>query len=86
MSEEDLTTTEDAIDLDFEEAGGSTANKFEDFEQNGLLLKIATDGIAIQDYVKRLKESDILVAVDGELFLEGPAAVSYTHLTLPTKA
>ena len=23
MSEEDLTTTEDAIDLDFEEAGGS---------------------------------------------------------------
>ena len=73
MSEEDLTTTEDAIDLDFEEAGGSTANKFEDFEQNGLLLKIATDGIAVQDYVKRLKESDILVAVDGELFLEGPA-------------
>ncbi|MEK9815141.1 MAG: hypothetical protein VW419_10510, partial [Paracoccaceae bacterium] len=73
MSEENLTTTEDAIDLDFEEAGGSTANKFEDFEQNGLLLKIATDGIAVQDYVKRLKESDILVAVDGELFLEGPA-------------
>ena len=36
-------------------------------------MKIATDGIAIQDYVKRLKESDILVAVDGELFLEGPA-------------
>ena len=28
MSEEDLTTTTDAIDLDFEEAGGSTANKF----------------------------------------------------------
>ena len=74
MSEEDLTTTEDAFDLDLAEAdGGSPAGQFEDFEQNGLLLKIATDGIAIQDYVKRLKESDILVAVDGELFLEGPA-------------
>ena len=74
MSEEDLTTTEDGFDLDLAEAdGGSPAGQFEDFEQNGLLLKIATDGIAIQDYVKRLKESDILVAVDGELFLEGPS-------------
>ena len=74
MSEEELTTTENAIDLDLAEAdGGSPAGQFEDFEQNGLLLKIASDGIAIQDYVKRLKESDILVAVDGELFLEGPA-------------
>ena len=74
MSEEDLTTTEDAFDLDLAEVdGGSPEGQFEDFEQNGLLLKIATDGIAIQDYVKRLKESDILVAVDGELFLEGPA-------------
>ena len=74
MSEEDLTTTDDAFDLELEEAmGGSPAGEVEDFEQNGLLLKIATDGIAIQDYVKRLKESDILVAVDGELFLEGPA-------------
>jgi hypothetical protein len=47
-----------------------------DFDQNGLLLKIATDGIAIQDYVKRLKESDILVAVDGELYLDGPAKLN----------
>ena len=74
MSEEDLTTTEYASDLDLDEfVGGSPAGQFEDFEQNGLLLKIATDGISVQDYVKRLKESDILVAVDGELFLEGPA-------------
>ena len=74
MSEEELTTTENAFDLDLAEAdGGSPAGQFEDFEQNGLLLKIASDGIAIQDYVKRLKESDILVAVDGELFLEGPS-------------
>ncbi len=48
----------------------------EDFDQNGLLLKIATNGIAIQDYVKRLKESDILVAVDGEVFLDGPAKLN----------
>lgn len=45
----------------------------DDFDQNGLLLKIASDGIAIQDYVKRLKESDILVAVDGEIYRDGPS-------------
>lgn len=45
----------------------------EDFDQNGLLLKIASDGIAIQDYVKKLKESDILVAVDGEIYRDGPS-------------
>jgi len=47
-----------------------------DFDQNGLLLKIATDGIAVQDYVKRLKESDILVAVDGEIYRNGPAKLN----------
>ena len=74
MSEEDFTTTEYDFDPDVAEAeGGSPGKQFEDFAQNGLLLKIATDGIAIQDYVKRIKESDILVAVDGEIFLEGPA-------------
>ena len=39
----------------------------DDFEQNGLLLKIAVNGITVQDYVKKLQESDILVAVDGNL-------------------
>ena len=47
-----------------------------DFDQNGLLLKIATDGISVQDYVKRLKESDILVAVDGEIYRDGPAKLN----------
>ena len=47
-----------------------------DFEQNGLLLKIATDGISVQNYVKRLKESDILVAVDGEVYRDGPAKLN----------
>ena len=45
----------------------------EDFDQNGLLLKIAVNGITVQDYVKRLKESDILVAVDGKIYRDGPA-------------
>ena len=45
----------------------------EDFDQNGLLLKIAVNGITVQDYVKQLKESDILVAVDGKIYRDGPA-------------
>ena len=72
MSEEELPQDENA------EAGSELDNEtvaetdIVDFEQNGLLLKIATNGIAILDYVKRLKESDILVAVDGEVYTEGP--------------
>ncbi|NBV62833.1 MAG: hypothetical protein EBR73_17580, partial [Rhodobacteraceae bacterium] len=42
------------------------------FEQNGQLLKIATRGLTVYDYVKKLKESDILIAVDGKLYLDGP--------------
>jgi uncharacterized membrane protein YqaE (UPF0057 family) len=45
----------------------------EDFDQNGLLLKIATNGLSIPDYVKKLKEADILVAIDGKLYENGPA-------------
>ena len=45
----------------------------EDFDQNGMLLKIAVNGITVQDYVKRLQESDILVAVDGKIYRDGPA-------------
>ena len=72
MSEEELEQDENS------EAGSDLGNEavaeseINDFEQNGLLLKIATNGIAILDYVKRLKESDILVAVDGEIYTEGP--------------
>ena len=76
MSEENFS------DIDAIEQGGTTTDgkavepEMVDFDQNGLLLKIAADGIAIQDYVKRLKESDILVAVDGELYLDGPAKLN----------
>ena len=49
------------------------AAPIEDFDQNGLLLKIAVNGITVQDYVKKLQESDILVAVDGKIYKDGPA-------------
>ena len=76
MSEENLSET-DTVDQELTSTDGNALGpEIVDFDQNGLLLKIATDGIAIQDYVKRLKESDILVAVDGELYLDGPAKLN----------
>ena len=76
MSEENLSEI-DTVDQEASATGGEAlGSEVIDFDQNGLLLKIATDGIAIQDYVKRLKESDILVAVDGELYLDGPAKLN----------
>ena len=64
MSEENLSEI-DTVDQDVSATDGEAlGSEVIDFDQNGLLLKIATDGIAIQDYVKRLKESYILVAVD----------------------
>ena len=67
MSEEELAQDEEnsAAGSNLEEAVAEQG--IVDFEQNGLLLKIATNGIAVLDYVKRLKENDILVAVDGEV-------------------
>ena len=53
----------------------------EDFAQNGLLLKIATNGLSIPDYVKKLKESDILVAIDGKLYADGPAELRKMFLS-----
>ena len=55
------------------EGMATEAAPIEDFDQNGLLLKIAVNGITVQDYVKRLQESDILVAVDGKIYRDGPA-------------
>ena len=76
MSEENLPDI-DSVDQEASATNGEAlGSEITDFDQNGLLLKIATDGIAIQDYVKRLKESDILVAVDGELYLDGPAKLN----------
>jgi len=53
----------------------------EDFDQDGLLLKIATNGLSIPDYVKKLKEADILVAIDGKLYVDGPAKLREMFLS-----
>ena len=76
MSEEDdqlameLSASSNEPDLD---NMATEPAPIEDFDQNGLLLKIAVNGITVQDYVKRLQESDILVAVDGKIYRDGPA-------------
>ena len=73
MSEEEQINNTDQNQTENDEFSDGDKNSLqEDFDQNGLLLKIATNGIAVQDYVKRLKESDILVAIDGEVFPDGP--------------
>lgn len=46
----------------------------------GFLLKIAVGGITVQDYVKRLNEDDILVAIDGKPYLDGPQRLQNTFL------
>ena len=76
MSEEDdqlaMELNASSGDPDLENAP-TEASPSEDFDQNGLLLKIAVNGITVQDYVKKLQESDILVAVDGKIYRDGPA-------------
>ena len=76
MSEEDdqlaMELNASSGDPDLENAPTGVAPS-EDFDQNGLLLKIAVNGITVQDYVKKLQESDILVAVDGKIYRDGPA-------------
>ena len=73
MSEED---TLEAIEADENELP-----PVEDFDQNGLLLKIATNGLSIPDYVKKLKEADILVAIDGKLYEDGPVKLREMFLS-----
>ena len=70
MSEENLITEDLASETGLDQDGQS---QVEDFDQNGLLLKVAVNGITVQDYVKRIQESDILVAVDGKIYRDGPA-------------
>ena len=75
MSEEEnnLSTFMDQGETAEGESPSEAGPAIEDFDQNGLLLKIAVNGITVQDYVKQLKESDILVAVDGKIYRDGPA-------------
>jgi hypothetical protein len=58
-----------------ENAEGSASDThavIDDTEPQGFLLKIAANGITVQDYVKRLQENDILIAIDGERYFKGP--------------
>jgi len=61
------------IAIDDQNVESTSQDDVEDFDQGGLLLKIATNGLSIPDYVKKIKEADILVAVDGEVYRDGPA-------------
>jgi len=61
------------IAIDDQNVESTSQDDVENFDQGGLLLKIATNGLSIPDYVKKLKEADILVAVDGEVYRDGPA-------------
>ena len=70
MSEENLITEDFSSETGLDQDGQA---QVEDFDQNGLLLKVAVNGITVQDYVKRIQESDILVAVDGKIYRDGPA-------------
>ena len=73
MSEEDDRLASFTGQEDSGEISGDQSPAVEDFDQNGMLLKVAVNGITVQDYVKRLQESDILVAVDGKIYRDGPA-------------
>ena len=73
MSEEDDRLASFTGQEDSGEMSGDQISAVEDFDQNGMLLKVAVNGITVQDYVKRLQESDILVAVDGKIYRDGPA-------------
>ena len=62
---------------DTESEGEPTA---EEADLQGFLLKIAVGGITVQDYVKRLNEDDVLVAIDGKPYLDGPQRLRSTFL------
>ncbi|MDA9240127.1 hypothetical protein N9P31_00495 [bacterium] len=54
--------------------------RVDEADLQGFLLKIAVGGITVQDYVKRLEENDILVAIDGKPYLDGPQRLRNTFL------
>ena len=42
--------------------------------------KLPFGGITVQDFVKRLEEDDILIAIDGKPYLDGPKRLRQTFL------
>ena len=67
------------VDRDGERIDDTEEVVVNEADQQGFLLKIATGGITVQDYVKRLEENDILIAIDGKLYLDGPQRLRNTY-------
>ena len=61
------------IDNPIEELEAVEASNKKEAGENleGVFLKISDSGISVPDFVKRLDENDILVAIDGTLYLDG---------------
>tara|TARA_B110000971_G_scaffold155746_2_gene159160 strand:+ start:2964 stop:3776 length:813 start_codon:yes stop_codon:yes gene_type:complete len=70
----------DDLNEDPENPDGGEEVVANEADQQGFLLKIAVGGITVQDYVKRLNEDDILVAIDGKAYLDGPQRLRSTFL------
>lgn len=63
-----------------EQLDGADEVLVDEADKQGFLLKIAIGGITVQDFVKRLEEDDILVAIDGKPYLDGPKRLRQTFL------
>ena len=59
-----------------EDPAGGPNVIFDKSDLQGFLLKISVGGITVQDYVKRLQEDDILIAIDGKTYMERPGAIA----------
>ena len=62
----------EAEELQEIESGEESSATDTNFQKDGLFLKIALKGLTVQDFVKQLRESDILVAIDGRPYFGGP--------------
>ena len=49
-------------------------------DTQGRFIKISESGISVPDFVKRLDENDILVAIDGKVYLDGIKNLSTTFI------
>ena len=63
-----------------EDPAGGPNVIFDKSDLQGFLLKISVGGITVQDYVKRLQEDDILIAIDGKTYMGGPEQLRDTFL------
>lgn len=63
-----------------EDPAGGPNVIFDKSDLQGFLLKISVGGITVQDYVKRLQEADILIAIDGKTYMDSPEQLRGTFL------